>query len=105
MSSEEKRNLSNVIIYLNKRLCEKLRQQNSIEEELGEERVRLDKEGWIYDVFYRRSENNKAELANTEFKAGYAIMTTVLELYENLTFTRKLVKLNVSEIKRVKYTS
>lgn len=56
-------------------------------------------------MFYRRSENNKAELANTEFKAGYAIMTTVLELFENLTFTRKLVKLNVSEIKRVKYTS
>ncbi len=56
-------------------------------------------------MFYRQSENPKAELSNTEFKSGYAILTTIVELYENLTFNKKLAKLNVSEFKRVKYTS
>lgn len=62
------------------------------------------KEGWVYEVFYRFSDNEQApQLNQTLFKNGYAVLTEILELFPNLTFEQSLLRVNINEIKRVKY--
>ena len=67
--------------------------------------LRKEKEGWVYEVFYRfRPSQQAAELPHSEFRNGYALLTEVLSVYTNLTFEQALLQVNINEIKRVKYT-
>lgn len=63
-----------------------------------------EKEGWVYEVFYRYAPPEEASsLVKTGFKNGYAVLTDMLELFSNLTFEKGLLKININELKRVKY--
>lgn len=103
IADEERNCLSELVIYLNKELCEQLR---GTEEDEGQNMKRecREKEGWVYEVFYRYSLGDQTqELSQVVFKNGYAVLTEMLELFANLTFGQHLLRININEVKRVKY--
>jgi hypothetical protein len=103
ISDEEQNSLSDLVIYLNKELCEQLKTIEA-EEELAMLRQNREKEGWVYEVFYRYTASENAhELPQTVFRNGYVVLTEVMELFANLTFEESLLRININEIKRVKY--
>lgn len=84
------------MIYLNKELCEQLR---GIEEEEAQSMKRQcrEKEGWVYEVFYRLANTEQpVGLNKTVFKNGYAVLTDMLELFPNLTFEQSLLRININ---------
>lgn len=86
IADEEQNSLSELVIYLNQQLCEQLRGPED-EEGHNMRRQSREKEGWVYEVFYRHSTSEQAqELEQESFKNGYAVLTDRLELFANLTF-------------------
>ena len=87
--------MSELVIYLNKELCEQL---GGIEEdEEGNMRRQLrEKEGWVYEIFYRYSPELTTDLSGIVFKNGYAVLTDMLELFSNLTFGQSLLRININ---------
>ncbi len=43
------------------------------------------------------------ELNQSVFSCGYIVLTEILELFPNLTFEKSLLRININEVKRVKY--
>ena len=55
-------------------------------------------------MFYRYcGPEQTAELGQVVFRNGYAVLTDMLELFTNLTFEQSLLRVNINEVKRVKY--
>jgi hypothetical protein len=55
-------------------------------------------------VFYRHSDVKlPSELGQEVFRNGYVVLTDMLELFPNLTFEQSLIRININEVKRVKY--
>ena len=54
-------------------------------------------------MFYRTSTEQSEDLTGVVFRNGYAVLTDMLELFANLTFGQSLLRININEVKRVKY--
>lgn len=68
-------------------------------------RENKEKEGWIYEVFYRINPNieGPVELSAVRFKNGYIILTEIVDLYPDLTFQDSILKININQVRRIKY--